>query len=100
MFLHCTKNDGCIESRVTFVKFTAFLKSRMTKVDLGMSLFCLKPTSIDNKLPSPAKLLLDSLVKDDLQKTVLSVPTREEVTPGFTEKQQVHKFMKDPQTNL
>lgn len=65
-----------------------------------LSLFCLKATSIDNKLPSPAKLLLDYLVKDNLQRTVLSVPTREDVTPGFTEKQQVHKFMKDPQTNL
>lgn len=72
----------------------------MTNVDLGMSLFCLKTTSIDNELPSPAKWLLDYLVKKNLQRTVPSVPTREEVTPGFTEKQQVHKFMKDPQTNL
>ena len=85
---------------MTFVKFTTFLKSRMTNVDLGMSLFCLKTTSIENELPSPANLLLDYLVKKNLQRTVPSVPTREEVTPGFTEKQQVHKFMKDPQTNL
>lgn len=35
----------------------------MTNVDLGMSLFCLKTTPIDNELPSPAKLLLDYLVK-------------------------------------
>jgi len=64
MFPHCTKNDGCIESRVALVKFPTFLKSRMTKVDLGMFLLCLKATSIDNKLPSPAKLLLHNLVED------------------------------------
>lgn len=72
----------------------------MTKVDLGMSRLYLKATSINNKQPSPAKLLLHDLVEDNLLKTVASVPSREEVTPRLTERQQVHKFMKDPQTNV
>ena len=62
---HYPRSNGFIESHFKSVT-SALLKSKMTKSDPNMSLLCLRATPVDNKLPSPAELLLGHPIQDIL----------------------------------
>ena len=64
----------------------------MTKSDPDMSLLCLRATPVDLKLPSPAELLLELPIQDNLLRKIPRNPSNEEVNSRFTEREQVQKY--------
>ena len=54
---HYLRSNGFIESKVKTIKMT-MKKAKATNTDPLMALLCLRATPIDNKLPSPAEILL------------------------------------------
>lgn len=54
---HCPQSNGFIESRVKIVKNT-LKKAKGAHTDPNIAMVCLLNTPINNKLPSPAELLV------------------------------------------
>ena len=66
------KSNGFIESQVKIVK-KVLKKAQRSNSDPNIALLYLRWTPIDNKLPSPAQLLLGRQIQDNLPKKITQV---------------------------
>ena len=94
---HYLRSNGFIESKVKTIKMT-MKKAKATNTDPLMALLCLRATPIDNKLPSPAELLLGRPIQDNLpRKTPTSIANEEtEPLPALNSGQKIS--IQDPAT--
>ena len=70
-------------------------KAKAAHTDPLMALLCLRETPIDNKLPSPAELLLGRSIQDNLPRKMANDPTNEEVTNRLIQRQVTQKYYHD-----
>ena len=91
------KSNGFIERQVKIVK-RVLKKVQRSNSDPNIALLCLRPTPIDNKLPSPAELLLGW--QDNLPRKITSNHTSDEVIHRLQERQVSQKFNYDQYTHV
>ena len=63
------KSNGFIESQVKIVK-RVLEKAQRSNSDPNIALLCLRSAPVDNKLPSPAELLLGRQIQDNLPRKI------------------------------
>ena len=85
------KSNGFIESQVKIVK-KVLKKAQRSNSDPNIALLCLRSTPIDNKLPSPAELLLGREIQDNLPRRIQSNHASDEVIHRLQERQASQKF--------
>lgn len=83
---HYLRSNGFIESKVKTIKMT-MKKAKATNTDPLMALLCLRATPIDNKLPSPAELLLGRPIQDNLPRKTPTSIANEEVSNRLIQRQ-------------
>ena len=66
-------------------------KAKAAHTDPLITLLCLRATPIDNKLPSPAKLLLGRPIQDNPRRKMANDPTNEKVTKRLIKRQVTQK---------
>ena len=91
---HYPRSNGFIESQVKLVK-GVLKKAKLSKTDPYKALMCLRATPIDNKLPSPAELLLARPIKDNLPRIIKRDASSDEVSERLKEKQALQKLYHD-----
>ena len=87
---NCPKSNGFIERQVKIVK-RVLKKAQRSNSD---------PNPIDNKLPSPAELLLGWRIQDNLPRKITSNHTSDEVIHKLQERQVSQKFYYDQYTHV
>jgi len=60
-----------------------------------MALLCLRTTPIDDKLPSPAELLLGQSIQDNLPRKIPGDALSKVVVPSLEERKELQKFYHD-----
>ena len=93
------KSNGFIESQVKIVK-KVLKKAQRSNSDPNIALLCLRSTPIDNKLPSPAELLLGRQIQDNLPRRIQNNYTSDEVIHRLQERQASQKFYYDQHTHV
>ena len=88
------RSNGFVESQVKNVKLT-LKKAKKSHTDPNMALLCLRATPVDNKLASPAELLLGRPVQDNLPRKIPSSVNGEEVVQRLQDKQAKQKAYHD-----
>ena len=88
--MHYPYSNGFVESQVKTVRQT-LKKAKKSRTDPNMALLCLRATPVDNKLASPAELLLGHQVQDNLPRKISGSVHGEDVIPKLQEKQAKHK---------
>ena len=91
---HYPRSNRFIEAHVKTVKNT-LRKARATQLDPYIALMNLRSTSIDNKLPSPAQLLLGRSIQDNLPRKIPRNYASDEVTDRLKHRQDVQKHCYD-----
>ena len=94
-----SKSNVFIESHVKIVK-RVLKKAQRSNSDPNIALICLRSTPIDNKLPSPAELLLGRQIQDNLPRRIQSNHTSDEVIHSLQERQASQKFYYDQHTHV
>ena len=93
-------SNGFIDSQVKSVKRT-LKKAKRSNSDPNIALLCLRATPIDNKLPSPAELLLGRQVQDNLPRKIQSDHTHaDDVISRLKERQAQQKYYHDQHTTV
>jgi len=88
---HYPQSNGFIESQVKTVKKT-LIKAQATQTDPHMALLCLRATPIDNKLQSPAQLLMGRTIQDNLPRKIQRDITSDDVTERLQQRQEQQKY--------
>ena len=91
---HYAPSNGFIEAQVNTVKRT-LKKAQSTNADPHMAMLNLRSTPIDNKLPSPAEILLGRPIQDNLPRKIARAPSSNEVTERLLHRQQQQKYYYD-----
>ena len=91
---HYPHSNGFVESQVKTVKLT-LKKAKKSHTDPNMPLLCLQATPVDNKLASPAELLLGRPVQDNLPRKIPSSVNGEKVVQRLQAKQAKQKAYHD-----
>lgn len=91
---HYARSNGFIESQVKLVKRT-IKKAKLDGKDPNKALLNLRTTPIDNKLPSPAELLLGRQIQDNLPRRLPRSNDSEDVHNNLSRRQMDQKFYHD-----
>ena len=87
-------SNGFVESQVKRVK-RALKKAKRSHSDPNIALLCLRATPIDNKLPSPAELLLRRQLQDNLLRKIQSDHTHDDIISRLQERPVQQKYYHD-----
>ena len=93
------RSNGFIESQVKSVK-KVLKKAKRSNSDPNMALLCLRATPIDNKLPSPAELLLGIQIQNNLPRKIQSDQIHDDVVHRLQERQAQQKYYYDKHTTV
>ena len=96
---HYPRSNGFIESQVKTIKMT-MKKAKATNTDPLMALLCLRATPIDNKLPSPAEILLGRPTQVNRPGKTPTSTANEEVSNRLIQRQNNQKYYQDRNTKL
>ena len=94
---HYPRSNGFVERQIKTVKQT-LKKAKKSHKDPNMALLCLRATPVDNKLASPAELLLGRQVQDNLPRKISCSAESEDVILRLKEKQVKQKAYHDQHT--
>ena len=89
---HYPRSNGFVESQVKTVKLT-LKKAKKSHTDPNMVLLCLRATPVDNKLASPAELLLGRPVQDNLPRKIPSSVNARKLFNDFRTNRQSRKLI-------
>ena len=96
---HYPRSNGFVESQIKIVKQT-LKKAKKSQTDPNMALLCLRATPVDNKLASPAELLLGRPVQDNLPRKISGSVEGDDVILRLHEKQAKQKAHHDQHATL
>ena len=91
---HYPRSNGFIESQVNAVK-TALMKAKKSNRDPNIALLCLRATPVDNHLPTPAEILFNRTLQDNLPKKFRRNLASEGIINRLQQKQDTQKHYHD-----
>ena len=91
---HFPSSNGFIESPVKTTKKT-LKKAKATNSDPYLALMCLRSSTIDGKLPSPAELLLGRPLQDNLPRRIQASPNNDDITERLEYRQERQRHYHD-----
>lgn len=91
---HYPRSNGYIESQVKLVKRT-LAKALESDLDPYKAILALRTTPIDNKLPSPARILFGRQIEDSLPRKIQRQQNAEEIQTYLQQRQETQKFYHD-----
>ena len=92
---HYPKSNGFIERTVKTEKFT-LKKAKSSKLDPYLALLCIRPTPVDNVLPSPAEMLYTKKVQGNLPVRMRNkLGNTEEIYERLQQRQEVQRTNHD-----